>query len=190
MTPPVRSSGSNVAAFPPATNLLTVTFMIGPQQYGLPVGVVLEVVRLPALISLAGAPPVICGLLNLRGQYLPILDGRTLVGEPTTYDLNSQIVIAGHATANFGILVDQVRDVYQLDQSQRSTIPRNTAAPFLQSVINSERGSVLLFDFDALCQIINETSLDYHHTHHTNAPILPDAEAQDQEGEYEQTTSR
>src|SRR5262245_43733472 len=50
---------------------LFVTFKIAYQYCALPLAETLEVVRLPALVELAGAPPTLCGLLNLRGRYIP-----------------------------------------------------------------------------------------------------------------------
>src|SRR5262245_43071445 len=108
-----------------------VTFQIARQQYALPLAVALSIVRLPALVPLAGAPPTLCGLLNLHGQYLPVLDGRTLVGEPAQYDLNSQIVIAGRGKPELGLLVDQVREVCTLAAGQLTPLRRADAAPFL-----------------------------------------------------------
>src|SRR5215208_237074 len=107
-TPAIRPSASS-----PTTqqDALIETFQLEHQRYGLALEVVREIVRLPALIMLAGAPPALCGLLNLRGQHLPVLDGRVLVGECSQYDLSSQIVIAGRAQPELGILVDQVNEV-------------------------------------------------------------------------------
>ncbi|HEY3230963.1 MAG TPA: chemotaxis protein CheW [Roseiflexaceae bacterium] len=129
---------------------LIVIFQIGRQLYGLPLPFVLEIVRLPALVSLAGAPPTLCGLLNLRGQYLPIMDGCTLVGAPSLYDLNSQIVIAGRNKPELGLLVDQVRDVCAVATSRIAPIDRRDVAAFLTNVFDWDDGSVLLFDLTAL----------------------------------------
>jgi purine-binding chemotaxis protein CheW len=129
---------------------LIVTFQIGHQQYGLPLAVVLEIVRLPALVTLAGAPATLCGLLNLRGRYLPVLDGRTLVGEPPLYDVSCQIVIAGREKPELGLLVDRVRDVRATVASRITEINQNHVAAFLTNVFESEDGSVLLFDLAAL----------------------------------------
>ncbi len=141
--------------------LLAVTFRIGPQQYGLPVAFVIEIVRLPALVTLAGASPAVIGLLNLRGQYVPVLDGRILIGEPVTYTLNNQVVVAGRIEDNIvipllGLLVDQVIDVRTLSLYQLTRIEGGVAASFLSSVIKAGDESVLLFDFDALLHIVPE----------------------------------
>src|SRR5262245_31879932 len=101
-----------------------VTFRIARQQYALALDVVREIVRLPALVVLAGAPPTLCGLLNLRGRYLPVLDGSALVGEPVEYDESNQIVIAGRSQPELGLLVDQVRDVCLVAAEQITPIRR------------------------------------------------------------------
>lgn len=146
---PVTPTGASPASLPDRT-VLMVTFQIAHQQYGLPLHVVIEIVRLPALVSLAGAPPTLCGLLNLRGQYLPVLDGRALVGEPPRYDLTSQIVIAGRDRPELGLLVDQVRDVYTVAADQIMPIARTDVASFLTSVCDRADESVLLIDLPAL----------------------------------------
>lgn len=139
----------------PGTSTL-VTFMIGPQEYALPVAEVLEIVRLPALLLLPGAPPRLCGLLNRRGRHLPVLDGRTLVGEPASYSLDSQIIIAGHAPSGaqmvpiLGLLVDEVRGVHTFEARRLAALGSGTAAPFLRGVVESPERSVTIFDTEAL----------------------------------------
>src|SRR5579859_1040316 len=120
----LRKAMQSPAALQESTQspLLVVSFELGSQRYGLPVTVVREVIRLPALITLAGAPPAMCGLLNLRGQYIPVLDGRVLVGEPSCYDLMSQIMIIGHpdtlqAKPVLGLLADRVLSVDSFAQA-------------------------------------------------------------------------
>ncbi len=145
--------------------ILTVTFRIGPQQYGLPVSAVIEIVRLPALLSLAGAPPTIIGLLNLRGHYLPILDGAILLGETPHYDINSQIIITGSIDQNgtinpqLGLRVDQVIDVRTLDPTQHTPLYDTISADFLTSVINDNDDSILMLDTRALMATIPERAL-------------------------------
>jgi purine-binding chemotaxis protein CheW len=147
--------------------MLTVTFRIGQQQYGLPVSVVIEIVRLPALITLAGAPPAVIGLLNLRGYYVPVLDGSILVDETPHYDLNSQIIIAGLISEGstilpmLGLRVDQVIDVRTLQRSQMTTLEKRLAAPFLKGVVHTDDGSVVLFDVESLLDMVPEEELSH-----------------------------
>ncbi len=134
---------------------LVVTWRIGRQTYGLPVGDVLEVVRVPAMLMLAGAPPHICGLLNRRGEYIPVLDGRVLLEEPPRYDLACQVVLIGNPLAvtplqpYLGLLVDQVCDVQMVASRRIVALSRETARPILRGVIDGNE-SILLLDTAAL----------------------------------------
>lgn len=142
-----------------STAVPLVTFAIGPQEYALPVAQVLEIVRLPALLALTGAPAYLCGLLNRRGRHLPVLDGRVLMGEPPQFSLNSQIIIAGvvcdpsldggaQVIPILGLLVDEVRDVRM---AGRCTPLRSGAgAPFLSGVIDWADRSAVLCDLEVL----------------------------------------
>jgi purine-binding chemotaxis protein CheW len=135
---------------------LIVTFQLGHQQYGLSLAAVREIVRLPALTALAGASPLLCGLLNLRGRHLPVLDGRALVGEPVLHALSNQIVIAGQGQPELGILVDHVHDVCTVAIDRIVPIDRPDIAPFLTSVFGLAEESVLLFDLAALLVVAHK----------------------------------
>lgn len=93
---------------------LVVTFKVGRQLYALPLGAVLQVVRLPALTVVPGAPSSMCGLLNLRGVFVPVLDARSMLGEELAVGIESQVIIlsAGvNGTPDVGLLVDAVDTV-------------------------------------------------------------------------------
>jgi purine-binding chemotaxis protein CheW len=137
-------------------SLTIVGFRLGSQQYGLPVEAVREVVRLPALIALADSAPALCGLLNLRGYYLPVLDGRVLVGETPHYDLGNQIIIVGHTRPKLGLLVDQVNGVVMFGRATRTPIQRGVAAPLLDSIINGAQGTMILLDLAVLAALAAE----------------------------------
>src|SRR5690349_14789561 len=119
----------------PTDTSAIVSFWLGHQQYALPVEAVQEVVRLPALVPLAGAAPWICGMLNLRGVYLPVLDGRVLVGEAPHHQLESQIVIVGHPVAQLALLVDQIEQIATYAAESHTPLQAGIAAPLLDRVI-------------------------------------------------------
>jgi purine-binding chemotaxis protein CheW len=90
---------------------LVVTFRVGRQVYALPLATVLQVVRLPALTMVPDAPPAHCGLLNLRGAFLPVLAARSLLGEPELATLDNHVIVLATGEADvpaLGLLVDEV----------------------------------------------------------------------------------
>lgn len=54
-----------------------VVFSLNGHRYGLPAADVQEVVRAVALAPLPKAPPIVEGVINVRGQVVPVLDIRT-----------------------------------------------------------------------------------------------------------------
>jgi purine-binding chemotaxis protein CheW len=131
------------AAEQSAESALIVSFRLGSQQYSLPVAAVCEVVRLPALITLVGAAPALCGLLNLRGLYLPVFDGRLLIGEAASYDLSKQIVIVGRARPELGVIVDQVHGVVRRGGVSSAPLARPLAGSLIESVCEADHGSII-----------------------------------------------
>lgn len=128
-----------------------VTFMVGRQAYGLPVTEVLEVVPIPALISLAGAAPHLAGLLQLRGRLVPVLDGGMLFEEQTPYDLDSQVVIIRRAQGgpNTGLAVGRVTGVGTWSTAGLTPLAGSAAAVFL-GVVEHADGAVIILDVAAL----------------------------------------
>ncbi len=136
--------------------MLVVSFDVGTQEYALPIDAVVQVVRLPALTELSGAPPAVLGLLNMRGSYLPVIDARRLLGVQAEIDLNKQVIIVGGAAANgdlqpqMGLLVDRVHDVQTLANERIVALDQRNVTPFLRGIINLHQRSLLLFDEAAL----------------------------------------
>jgi purine-binding chemotaxis protein CheW len=60
--------------------LRALVFPIGAERYALPVDQVKEVVAAPAVTALPTAPAAVLGLVNLRGDVLPLFDAGRLVG--------------------------------------------------------------------------------------------------------------
>lgn len=142
------------------TRLTLVTFGLEHQHYGLPLSEVLQVVRVPALVLLAGAPAYVCGMLNLHGSYIPVLSGRALVDAPVVVDLNNQIIIIGRVNERgdsvpiCGLLVDQVYAVAHYDRQQITPLNNHVASTLLQGVIQGSEHSILLLNVDALFTLV------------------------------------
>jgi purine-binding chemotaxis protein CheW len=55
---------------------------IGEDRYGIELTDVREVVPEPRLTPVPGAPPAVLGVVNLRGEVVPVLDTAQLLGLP------------------------------------------------------------------------------------------------------------
>jgi chemotaxis signal transduction protein len=87
--------------------------VLGGERYAVPVDVVLEVVRVGRLTAVPAAPRAVLGVVNLRGEVLPVLDVAGLVGlAPAAPDRS--IVVVEHAGRRAGLAVEALLDVAPL----------------------------------------------------------------------------
>jgi purine-binding chemotaxis protein CheW len=137
---------------PAATAPLAVTFQLAEQRYALPLDAVAQVVRLPDLVVIAGAPPAVCGLLNLRGVFLPVLAGRRLVGAPDAFSLESCVVlVVVDGRPALGLLVDEVEAVRRFPPDGFARAGHS--APFVAGVLREREESAILLDPAALLAV-------------------------------------
>lgn len=102
-----------------------VVFQLGQEHYGLPIGSVVEVVALPEkLTSLPKAPKFIAGLMNLRGQVVPVIDQRRRFEAPSSgSSYKSRIVIVRIGAQTAGFVVDNVSEVLTAGADQLCSPP-------------------------------------------------------------------
>jgi len=62
-------------------DLHLVGFSVGRETYGVPIGLVREIVRVPEITAVPDVPDYIEGVINLRGRIIPVIDLRKRLGE-------------------------------------------------------------------------------------------------------------
>jgi purine-binding chemotaxis protein CheW len=91
------------------------TFYLGEHMFGIDVSHVQEVIRYQRTTRVPLAPPVVEGLINLRGQIVTAIDLRRRLGLPERpKNLSSMNVIVKGTDGLTSLLVDRVGDVLDL----------------------------------------------------------------------------
>ena len=92
-------------------------FKAGGTWLGVEVARVQEILRTRATTPVPLAPPVVAGLVNLRGQIITAIDlrQRLELGEPAQGRDPAQVVVHG-AEGAISLLVDEVGDVLQVSE--------------------------------------------------------------------------
>jgi purine-binding chemotaxis protein CheW len=91
-----------------------VAFILGEQQYALPLTAVQRVVRMVEVTPLPKAPEIVLGVIDFQGTILPIMSMRKRFGlpEPET-SLNDQLIVADTATRRLALVVNSVTGVLE-----------------------------------------------------------------------------
>lgn len=131
------------------------TFRLGNEDYGIEIRYVTEIVGMQKITEVPDMPSFVKGVVNLRGQVIPVLDMRIRFHmEPREYDERTCIVVVNINGAQVGLVVDTVNEVRNIDEEQVSQPPRDSAqyiqgmGKVSEEVIILLEGQKLLFEHE------------------------------------------
>jgi len=109
-------------------------FLCGGEDFALPIHYVVEVARHQSAVRVPNADPAVVGVINLRGQIIPIVDMFVPLGlEGAASGVHRVVVFTRVASCEsehartIGLLVDSVTDVMDIDDEQIKTAPAGDA---------------------------------------------------------------
>ncbi len=105
------------------------TFALGPEEYGLEILKVREIIGYMDITAVPQTPFYIKGVINLRGQVIPVVDLRAKFGMETTDVTDQTCIIVVETTQggrNFstGIVVDHVQEVLDIEGKNIEDAPQ------------------------------------------------------------------
>jgi purine-binding chemotaxis protein CheW len=107
-------------------------FYLGDTCYGLAAAAVREIFLLPALTAAIEASPAVAGVLNLRGQLLPVLHlDRSLGLPPQPNRIDQAVVLVGGEGQPYGLIVDRIQGVEAIATGDLTT---HRDAPYLAGI--------------------------------------------------------
>ena len=87
------------------------------ELYGINVFKVREIVAMPQITAMAGSPQHVMGVVNLRGQVIPVIDLSSVIGRVPKTGLNI-ILVTEYVRTTQAFAVESVEDIVRLDWSQ------------------------------------------------------------------------
>lgn len=101
------------------------TFWIDSQLFGVSVTDVVQIVGLQEITELPDYPGYVRGVINLRGQIIPLIDVRLRFGKPEIpYNDRTCIIIIHVGDGHFGLIVDEVDEVIDISPDQIAPPPK------------------------------------------------------------------
>lgn len=132
--------------------LICLVFRLGNDEFGLPIEAVVEVAQVPDQITrVPRTPKFLEGVVNFRGEVLPIVDQRRRFDmPPLDHSVQRRLVVIRNANHRAGLIVDSVSDVLRTRESRIEPPPDLTEATarLIRGVLNLEEMQriVLLLD--------------------------------------------
>ena len=98
---------------------------LGNEQYGIDIKFIDNIVRMQRITRVPNVAAYIKGVINLRGEIVPIMNLRLKIGlEEIEYTKDTRIIII--KTENYGkigLIVDAVKEVVALEEDQLEKLP-------------------------------------------------------------------
>ena len=117
-------------------------FITGDKTYGIDVLKIESIERIGNITRVPKAPQSTLGVMNLRGNIVPILSFRQKLGLPLReFDDEMRIIVLDDGDDRVGILVDKILDVKEIDIDELYTdgeIQKENAKDFIQGAIRYE----------------------------------------------------
>ena len=126
-------------------------FITDDLRLGVDAEYVVEILNTHTATYLPMMPDYICGIYNMRGQIIPIMDIRRRLGKPSS-DIESLLVVLNYNSTQLGILVDSVEVMLDIPNASILPIPSQSAQKLVSGMCTLPDGSgtMLVLDCDQL----------------------------------------
>ena len=132
------------------------TFKLGPEEYGLEILKVQEIIKMMDITKVPRTPEFVRGVINLRGKVIPVVDIRLKFGMAAkeTTDKTCVIVVqTAHAggALTMGTIVDEVSEVLDINGEQIEPAPEfgtTVNTDFILGMGKVAKKVIMLLDID------------------------------------------
>jgi purine-binding chemotaxis protein CheW len=132
------------------------TFALAHEEYGLEILKVREIIGYIAVTAVPQTPSYVKGVINLRGQVIPVINLRTKFGMETTEVTDETCIIVVEITqagrkSSTGIIVDRVQEVLDIPGQDIEEAPQFGSAvntDFILGMGKVNQSVKILLDID------------------------------------------
>lgn len=130
------------------------TFVLGEESYGIDILKVQEIRAYEKLTTIANTPDFIKGVVNLRGQIVPIVDLRIKFRlQKVEYNDLTVVIVLNLGARIVGMVVDRVTDVMNLQVDQIRKMPETVSTvdtKFITGLATVDDNMFILIDIEEL----------------------------------------
>ena len=130
-----------------------VVFKLDSENYGVDIGRVLGIERAQQIVRVPNTVSYIKGIMNLRGEIIPVYDLRKKFGLPAVQNQDIQFIIVRVKDSKIALEVDGVKEINDVAQENKFPVPPiciNENTRYFESVIKSDNTLIVLINVDYL----------------------------------------
>ena len=134
-----------------------VVFRLAKEEYGVDTRNVTIIERMTTITRVPKTPPFILGVINLRGDIIPVMDLRARFNLPAVeYTDDTRIVIIKVEDTSMGMVVDSVAEVIQLSEDAIENVTNfsnDLSMDFILGVGKADDRIITLLNLEKLIRI-------------------------------------
>ena len=130
-----------------------VVFRLAGEQYGVRITQVQEINRLAKITKVPRAPRFVEGVINLRGDVIPVVDLRKRFEiESKNYNEFTRVIVSDINNKKVGIIVDEVLEVlrisHQLVEDAPDILQNQQMHSFMDGIANLEKRMIMMLNLE------------------------------------------
>jgi len=127
-----------------------VIFLVGKEEYGLDVRVVTAIEPMMDIVPVPNAPVCVLGLMNLRGEVIPVYSLRKRFGlEEETDAAKNKLIVARYDGKSIALKVDEVMEMQDFEDGEVTDTPviaKSVRTAYVRAVANKQGKLILLLE--------------------------------------------
>ncbi len=129
-----------------------VVFKVGDVEFAADISKVEGVVMMGKVTKLPNVPDYVEGVMDLRGEVLPLINMRRKLSMKDFEDLSSaKVMVINVGDRKFGFVIDDVKSVSHFDQNVVEEVPADLSTPgrnLVAGIIKDKDRMLILIDVD------------------------------------------
>jgi len=134
------------------------TFHLGDEIFACHVNKLLHILEIPEITDVPGSPNYMNGMIDLRGNVLPVIDAKIKLGmTPIEFTKNTCIVVMDITIDDdsllVGVLVDSVAEVLEFDDDKILPPPNlgsKYKSEYIEGIVKKDKHFIMILDIDTV----------------------------------------
>jgi purine-binding chemotaxis protein CheW len=126
--------------------------VIGREEFGIDIARIVEIVKRQKVYQLPNLPNFLSGVINLRGEVIPVIDLRKRFGLEDEGG-KERIIVIRFGTEKIGLFVNDIKEIINLDPSDISAPPsiiRGLKTEYMTAIGRKGERIIIILNLDRI----------------------------------------